>query len=455
MKRIVSFLITLVLTVCSIPFSANAQVVNDFIPNSNIEYTLDTKQGTLEIKGAGEIPDSFNSPFAHIADYVKVVTVCSGITSIGKRLFRNCTAVERISIADTINDIDVSAFDGCTSLKEIYVDVDNEMYSSFDGVLYTKNLSMLVRYPQAKASKSFETLKNTSTICKGSFGGVVYLKSITLSEETVNILEDFDELGLEVNKSDSPQIDVKHKHQPVYRTVNPTCTEFGYVEYTCKTCDIRLINEYICPVGHKLVEKIVGATDNSNGHLITYCAVCGYVQSDELIYSIDRVSLEYTGAVYDGYQFSPNVSVVNTAGNELSLGTDYVYALPLGRKNVGMYTYDVCFIGNYSGMARLFFFIYPQCPVFKKIILRPGEADLIWTTVNAQCDGYEIVYSTSPDFSKNNRYIIVEGRKKSSVTIDNLKSKRRYYFRIRSYKRTNDNNTFYSNWTKVGSAVMI
>ena len=150
MKRAVTFLITLVLAVCGIPFSANAQVVNDFIPNSNIEYTLDTKQGTLEIKGAGEIPDSFNSPFAHIADYIKTVTVCSGITSIGKRLFRNCTAVERISIADTINDIDVSAFDGCTSLKEIYVDVDNELYSSFDGVLYTKNLSMLVRYPQAK-----------------------------------------------------------------------------------------------------------------------------------------------------------------------------------------------------------------------------------------------------------------------------------------------------------------
>ena len=70
MKRAVTFLITLVLAVCSIPFSAHAQVVNDFIPNSNIEYTLDTKQGTLEIKGAGEIPDSFNSPFAHI-EYIR------------------------------------------------------------------------------------------------------------------------------------------------------------------------------------------------------------------------------------------------------------------------------------------------------------------------------------------------------------------------------------------------
>ena len=140
MKRAVTFFITLVLAVCSIPFSANAQVVNDFIPNSNIEYTLDTKQGTLEIKGAGEIPDSFNSPFAHISDYIKHVTISSGITSIGKRLFKNCTAVEKINIADTIIDIDASSFDGCTSLKEIYVDVDNEMYSSFDGVLYTKNL---------------------------------------------------------------------------------------------------------------------------------------------------------------------------------------------------------------------------------------------------------------------------------------------------------------------------
>ena len=104
MKRAVTFFITLVLAVCSIPFSANAQVVNDFIPNSNIEYTLDTKQGTLEIKGAGEIPDSFNSPFVHISDYIKNVTISSGITSIGKRLFKNCTAVEKINFADTIID---------------------------------------------------------------------------------------------------------------------------------------------------------------------------------------------------------------------------------------------------------------------------------------------------------------------------------------------------------------
>ena len=47
--------------------------------------------------------------------------------------------------------------------------------------------------------------------------------------------------------------------------------------------------------------------------------------------------------------------------------------------------------------------------------------------------GYQVQYSEKPNFSKS-KIKKVSGYKKTSVTIKKLKSKKKYYVRIRSYK---------------------
>lgn len=455
MKKFLSLFIIVVLFLCSVPMCVNAQTINDKL-SDNISYTFNSKTGKLVIKGNGDTNDYVNSPFGYIGTNIKSVVIEKGITGIGSRLFRNCSFIEYIKFSESVLDIDVTAFDGCKGIEEFSVDIENEVYSSFDGILYSKDLSKLIKYPSAKNDARFATLKNTTTICKNSFKGSVNLKTIALSSETVNIEENFENLGISLEcENELPNPDSAHHHESIYKTVYPTCSEYGYIEVTCRTCDEKIINKYICPTKHKYTEKITPATTESNGHIVTVCIVCGHIKEDKIINRIESSSLDYSSVVYDNHQFSPNVNVVDSSGKSLVQNVDYVYSLPLGRRSVGIYNYDITYFGNYKGTSRLLLFIYPQSPIFNKIILRKTGAELCWNKISAQCDGYEIQYSTVSDFMSDNHYMTVNNKNAKSLKLQNLKSKTRYYFRIRSFKNVTESNIFYSQWSRIGTAKML
>ena len=58
---------------------------------------------------------------------------------------------------------------------------------------------------------------------------------------------------------------------------------------------------------------------------------------------------------------------------------------------------------------------------------------------------YQIQYSEKPNFSKG-KIKKVSGYKKTNITIKKLKSKRRYYVRIRTILKSGGK-TYYSNWS--------
>lgn len=367
MKRILCTLLSLLILLSACPISAYAQVIEEEL-SDGIVYTVNSKTGEVIIKGNGEIPDYSTSPFLFLNGDIKFVLIESGISKISARLFRNCTSLEKISISDTVTQIDNTAFDGCTGIKEFYVAVDNVAYSSFDGVLYSKDLTKLIKYPPAKSAEEFVTLKNTETICKNSFKYAQHLKKIVVSPETKNIEENFNKLNIQVDKQNStPSTDEDEKHELIYRTVQPTCTNFGYIECFCKICNDSYIIKYICPTRHRLVETVTPATTESDGHKVKVCSVCGEVVKDEIINKISDSSLDYSSAEYNRYQFSPNVYIVDSNGKRLVCGTDYILNIPRGRRCVGMYNYDIAFIGNYSGMQRLRSLFIHKALFFEKL----------------------------------------------------------------------------------------
>lgn len=62
--------------------------------------------------------------------------------------------------------------------------------------------------------------------------------------------------------------------------------------------------------------------------------------------------------------------------------------------------------------------------------------------------GYQIQYSTSSKFSmKNTKTVKIKKAKTTSKKITDLKSSKKYYVRIRTYKIVNKK-TYYSNWSK-------
>lgn len=69
------------------------------------------------------------------------------VTKIDDYAFKDCTSITTIYIPESVTTINSSAFIGCGALQYIGVDEDSEYYCSEGGVLYSKYLETLVRYP--------------------------------------------------------------------------------------------------------------------------------------------------------------------------------------------------------------------------------------------------------------------------------------------------------------------
>lgn len=100
------------------------------------------------------------------------------------------------------------------------------------------------------------------------------------------------------------------------------------------------------------------------------------------------------------------------------------------------------FKGNYSGTKILEFKIKPKGTSITKINAGKKQFTVNWSKQSTQTTGYQIEYSTRSDM-KNSKKVFVSGNKKTSYKISGLKSGKKYYVRIRTYK-TRDGVKYYS-----------
>ena len=99
--------------------------------------------------------------------------------------FFGCTSLVSIEIPSSVKDIRVGAFDGCSRLKEIMIDDKNLVYCSKNGVLYSKDISKLIKTPEGKDSITIHD--NVREIGHGAFSGCTKLASIKIPEKVWKI----------------------------------------------------------------------------------------------------------------------------------------------------------------------------------------------------------------------------------------------------------------------------
>lgn len=87
----------------------------------------------------------------------------------------------------------------------------------------------------------------------------------------------------------------------------------------------------------------------------------------------------------------------------------------------------------------------PRTSKVKKIANRKKSLKVIWKKIK-NVEGYQIQYSTSSKFRKV-KMITIKNAKATSRTLKKLKSKKKYYLRIRTYITVNGKK-YYSNWSK-------
>ena len=103
-----------------------------------------------------------------------------GVTAVLVDSFKMCIGIQKITIPKSINEIPAEAFLNCEKLEAFEVN-NSSNYSVKDGVLYTRDMSALVRYPIAKTG-AFIIPEGVQRIKNGAFDGCTDITEITLSK---------------------------------------------------------------------------------------------------------------------------------------------------------------------------------------------------------------------------------------------------------------------------------
>lgn len=150
---------------------------------------------------------------------------------------------------------------------------------------------------------------------------------------------------------------------------------------------------------------------------------------------------------YNGKKKKPTITV-ELGDKVLTASKDYKVSYK-NNKNVGTATLTIKGIGDYNGTVSRTFKIVPKATSLSKISASGETISVKWKKQTKSVTGYEIQYSTSKSFTKKTtETVTVAGAKKTKTTISGLKSGKKYYARVRTYKVVNGKK-YYSGWSKV------
>ncbi len=113
-------------------------------------------------------------------DKALVSAALSSAEKIADNAFADCTSLKSISIPANTAEIGADAFAGCDALTDINVSSSNEVYSSADGVLLSKDGSSLIKYMYGRTEDAYTVPDSVKTICDRAFENCTALAQLTL-----------------------------------------------------------------------------------------------------------------------------------------------------------------------------------------------------------------------------------------------------------------------------------
>ena len=231
-------------------------------------------------------------------------------------------------------------------------------------------------------------------------------------------------------------------------TTEATCTTDGVKTYTCSVCKTTK-TETIKATGHKMGEwkTVTAATTQKEGKQERTCTACDYKETKSIPKlpvkkGTFKVTPSKTAVTYNGKAQKPSVTVY--AGNK-KLSSKYYTVSYRNNTAVGTATITVTGKGNYQNYSgkTTFRINLQKTTLFALKSSRKGELQATWKKTSGNT-GYQIQYATNAKFSGAK----VKNTTRTNYTIKGLKSKGRYYVRVRTCKKVGGK-YWYSGWSNV------
>ena len=118
------------------------------------------------------------------------ITLPDKVTTIGDNAFAFCNSLTTFNVPAAVDYIGYGAFKSCASLTKITVDENNAYYhAGAAGVLFSKDLSMLLQFPAKCALTTITLPEEVTTIAPEAFLGATALTTVNMSGSMATIGE--------------------------------------------------------------------------------------------------------------------------------------------------------------------------------------------------------------------------------------------------------------------------
>ncbi|MBQ3061556.1 MAG: fibronectin type III domain-containing protein [Lachnospiraceae bacterium] len=390
------------------------------------------------------------------------VNLPNTLKEIGNETFLNCKKLKTINIPKNVEFLGYKdsllggktgdTFWGCENLMNINVSNDNKEFASVDGVLYTKDMKILLWFPQSKQGQyiipNSVTTISACTCCDMKISKLAVPDSVKEIGEYCfeNCKEDlafycsWGSYALEYAINNNIKFDVDNYLGNFTATISQP--SFGYT------------GDYIKPVvtvKGKVNGKAVTLT-NWKDYKVTYknfknpgtasITVTGrgnYVGKLSLTFTIRPIDISKFSATikqssfaYTGNYIKPIVTVKGTAlGKAVTLANWKDYKITYKNfKNPGQATMTITGRGIYGGSKTIKFYIRPsQVKNVKYVDKSTSYVNFKWDKC-VGVTGYEVYRSTS----KTGTYTKVGTVSATSFKNTGLKKGTTYYYKVRAYK---------------------
>lgn len=122
-----------------------------------------------------------------IPDVFTIDGINYNVVAIKPDTFDGTSRLHTLTLGAYVNNVGNGFLENNNTIQNIYVDSNNQYFSSSDGVLYDYNKETLIKYPRSKTLSDYTVLNTTKVISTKAFSNCSNLNSINLNNNLIAV----------------------------------------------------------------------------------------------------------------------------------------------------------------------------------------------------------------------------------------------------------------------------